>query len=111
MSWCFLPPFFSSYSHQTLVLSKSSPVFVSLLWFSSPLTHLAGLTCTLAVQPLGLGDHLTHLVHGLRWVTLEKPRVRFIIQGRHLCLSHLRPFESPMPQLLSGDLSPSRLLP
>lgn len=33
-----------------------------------------------------------------------------VIQGSHLCLFCLRPFASPVLQLLSGDLSPSRLL-
>lgn len=74
----------------------------ALVHFSS-VAHLAGLTCNLAVQPLGCGD--------LGNIRGETSSCEVLIQGRHLCLSGLRSFESPMFQLLSGDLSPSRLPP
>lgn len=70
---------------------------LSLLWFSSPLTHLAGLTCTLAVRPLGRGDHLTHLVHGLRWVTLSCEVHYTRTSLAFVASAHIRVTNAPAP--------------
>lgn len=88
-------------------LNPAFPVFALVLFCT--VLYLAGVTGYHPVQPLECGDHPT-LGGQLEMGNIRETSRAALVQGSHLGLAGLRPFESPKLWLLSGDLSPSRLL-